>query len=66
MVGLRNRLVHVYSEIDHHQIYEMLTTRLDDFETYASHIVTYFEKNTEAGESPNSPEGYPRMPGNYG
>jgi uncharacterized protein YutE (UPF0331/DUF86 family) len=55
MVGLRNRLVHVYSEIDHEQIYEMLTTRLDDLETYARHIVAYVEKHTEAGESPHSP-----------
>jgi uncharacterized protein YutE (UPF0331/DUF86 family) len=50
IVGLRNRLVHVYSEIDHDQIYEMLTTRLNDFETYARHIVAYIEKDTEADE----------------
>jgi uncharacterized protein YutE (UPF0331/DUF86 family) len=56
MVGLRNRLVHVYTEIDHDQIYEILTTRLGDFETYARHIVAYVEKDTEAGASPNSLE----------
>jgi hypothetical protein len=33
----------------------MLTTRLDDLETYARHIVAYVEKHTEAGESPHSP-----------
>ena len=54
LVGLRNRLVHVYTEIDHDHIYEMLTTRLDDFETYARHIVAYIEQETESGESPHS------------
>ena len=55
MVGLRNRLVHVYTEIDHDQIYEFLTTRLGDFETFARYIVAYVEKDTEVGESPDSP-----------
>jgi len=54
LVGLRNRLVHVYSEIDHDQIYAFLTMRLGDFETYARHIVAYVEKDTEAGASPAS------------
>lgn len=30
LVGLRNRLVHVYADIDHNQIYAVLTTRLGD------------------------------------
>lgn len=54
LVGLRNRLVHVYSEIDHDQIYAFLTMRLGDFETYARHIVADVEKDTDAGASPAS------------
>ena len=50
LVGLRNRLVHVYTEIDHDLIHEFLTLRLGDFATYARYIVAYVEKDTDAGE----------------
>ena len=55
LVGLRNRLVHLYTEIDHEQIHTFLTARLGDFETYARHIVAYIDNDAEAGASPDSP-----------
>ncbi len=57
MVGLRNRLVHEYTEIDHDHIHAFLTARLGDFATYARHIVAYvenFEIHTENRERPAS------------
>lgn len=34
-VGLRNRLVHGYAEIDHDRLYEVLTSDLTDLESFA-------------------------------
>ena len=34
MAKFRNRLVHLYWEIDDHQLYEILQTRLDDFKQF--------------------------------
>ena len=42
MARFRNLLVHVYWEIDLDQIYEILTTRLNDFKTYVSMIKKAF------------------------
>lgn len=38
MARFRNRLVHIYWEIDVPQLYEILTTRLGDFKEYAASI----------------------------
>jgi uncharacterized protein YutE (UPF0331/DUF86 family) len=38
MARFRNRLVHIYWEIDVPQLYEILTTRLGDFKEYAAAI----------------------------
>lgn len=38
MARFRNRLVHIYWEIDVPQLYEILTTRLGDFKEYAVSI----------------------------
>lgn len=38
MARFRNRLVHIYWEIDTPQIYEILTTRLGDFKEYVASI----------------------------
>jgi len=56
MVGLRNRLVHGYTAIDHDHIHAFLTARLGDFATYARHIVAYIENDAEASASPDSPQ----------
>lgn len=41
MVGLRNRLVHAYDEIDFRKIHAMLRRDLGDFERYAKAILRY-------------------------
>lgn len=41
MVGLRNRLVHIYEQVDNAVIHQILTDRLADFETYTSEITAY-------------------------
>lgn len=38
MARFRNRLVHMYWQVDLKQIYEIVTTRLGDFEQYAEHV----------------------------
>lgn len=38
MARFRNRLVHIYWEIDTPQLYEILTTRLGDFKEYVASI----------------------------
>lgn len=38
MVKFRNRLVHLYWEVDEEQVYDILQTRLDDFDRFESYI----------------------------
>lgn len=44
MARFRNRLVHLYWEIDDNYIYEILKTRLEDFEKYLKFAVEYVSK----------------------
>lgn len=44
MARFRNLLVHEYMEIDLDRVYEILKTKLRDFEMFARHIVTFLEK----------------------
>jgi uncharacterized protein YutE (UPF0331/DUF86 family) len=41
MARFRNRLVHIYWDIDTKEIWNILQTRLEDFEKYISKIGTY-------------------------
>ena len=41
MAGMRNRLVHLYWEVDDEVIYDILSTNLDDFDIFTRHILTY-------------------------
>lgn len=41
MARFRNRLVHMYWEIDDHMIWEILNDNLDDFEEFAEYIKKY-------------------------
>jgi uncharacterized protein YutE (UPF0331/DUF86 family) len=41
MTGLRNRLVHLYWEVDDDLIYSYLQNNLGDFETFANFILEY-------------------------
>ena len=38
IAGFRNVLVHAYLDVDLARVHELLTTRLEDFEAFASHI----------------------------
>ena len=42
MARFRNRIVHLYWEIDYDQIYEFLLHNLDDLEQYSKQIVENF------------------------
>jgi uncharacterized protein YutE (UPF0331/DUF86 family) len=41
MVQFRNRLVHLYWEVDAEVIYEILQKNLDDFDVFAKYVVSY-------------------------
>jgi len=41
MARFRNRLVHLYWDVDAETIYEMLQTRLDDFERFKGYVLTF-------------------------
>jgi uncharacterized protein YutE (UPF0331/DUF86 family) len=44
MVRIRNRLVHLYWEIDEETIYdEILQHDLEGFDTFVKHVLSYFE-----------------------
>lgn len=41
MAKFRNRLVHLYWEVDDHQVYEILQNRLGDFKKFLNSIATF-------------------------
>ncbi len=43
MAKFKNRLVHLYWEIDDKQLYEILQTRLEDFKTFLDAIARFLE-----------------------
>lgn len=45
MVGLRNRLAHVYLEVSPEKLYKFITTELGDFEKFVKIILEYIESN---------------------
>lgn len=45
MAGLRNILVHEYTEVDLNVIFKILNSRLEDFRRFISFIRTYIDKN---------------------
>jgi uncharacterized protein YutE (UPF0331/DUF86 family) len=53
MAGLRNRLVHLYWEIDDEQIYEYLQNELTDFDEFAQ-LISAFVANPSGSSSPLS------------
>lgn len=44
MVGLRNRLVHTYEQIDNAVIHQILTDQLSDFETYIAEVTAFIHR----------------------
>lgn len=43
MSKFRNRLVHLYWEVDDRQVFEILQKRLDDFKTFLENIAVFLE-----------------------
>lgn len=41
MAKFRNRLIHLYWEVDDEQVYDILQTRLDDFKTFLNNISVF-------------------------
>lgn len=48
MAKFRNRLVHIYWEIDENQIYDILLTRLGDFKTFLDQLARFLSWPTLA------------------
>lgn len=44
LVGLRNRIVHLYEDIDHQLLYQALKKELSDFDLFVKSIVRYLKK----------------------
>lgn len=47
MVGMRNRLVHLYWEVDAEILYDVLQNRLGDFARFKGYILTYLRRKAE-------------------
>lgn len=45
MAGFRNILIHEYLEVDLREVYVALQNRLDDFRTFAGHVLRFIEAN---------------------
>ena len=45
MAGYRNRLVHMYNQVDKEEIYQILQQRLDDFETFIEEVMNYINND---------------------
>ncbi len=45
MAGMRNLLVHQYTEIDVDQVYEVLKNHLDDFDRFAAYVKAYLDRS---------------------
>lgn len=45
MARFRNRLVHLYWEIDPETVYQLLQDNLDDFKVFQEKVVAYLNKN---------------------
>jgi uncharacterized protein YutE (UPF0331/DUF86 family) len=43
MVSFRNRVVHLYWDVDDATVYRILQENLGDFETYVGHILNFVE-----------------------
>jgi len=46
MTGLRNKLVHVYMEVNPEKIYSFLNADLGDFEKYIRIVLKYIEADS--------------------
>jgi uncharacterized protein YutE (UPF0331/DUF86 family) len=49
MAGLRNMLVHVYSDLDPSRLHEVITNHLDDLETFLAHVKSIIQNPDRFG-----------------
>ena len=47
MAQFRNRLVHIYWDLDHKFVHKILQTNLQDFDKFAKYIVDFIEKESQ-------------------
>jgi uncharacterized protein YutE (UPF0331/DUF86 family) len=50
MVGMRNRLVHLYWEVNADIVYDVLQNYLDDFDRYKADILTYLRQGDDKAQ----------------
>ena len=48
MVSFRNRLVHLYWDVDDVVVHDIVQHNLGDFETFVNHILSFMQKQSEA------------------
>jgi len=56
MVGMRNRLVHLYWEVDAAIVYEVLQNNLNDFERFKTYVYN-FMRRLESSQREEEPGG---------
>ncbi len=54
MAGYRNRLVHEYFHITAEELYNLINTRLEDFEQFSKFMVEFLEKEQSNDELPDN------------
>lgn len=47
MAKFRNRIVHLYGEVDNHYVIDILKTKFDDFQTFRKAILKYMDKTNK-------------------
>jgi uncharacterized protein YutE (UPF0331/DUF86 family) len=47
MVSFRNRVVHLYWEVDGPTVFGILQQNLDDFETYIGYVLEFSQAKTD-------------------
>jgi uncharacterized protein YutE (UPF0331/DUF86 family) len=52
MAKFRNRLVHLYWEIDKKNIYEIIRDNLEDFKLFEQHVVNFIKAGEKDSEKP--------------
>ena len=52
MARMRNRLVHVYGDVDPALVHEVLSSRLGDFDRFAQEIISYLERSDQEDTPP--------------
>ncbi len=49
MARMRNRLVHIYEDVEPERVHELLRTRLQDFDEFAAAVSEYLDRGESSG-----------------